>query len=236
MRAMLTARSVAAAARQANVGQSTLRRWLREDDNFQTELRNYREEALTHASLILQQNCAKAVCLMYEFIESGAPVPHGKVTLIRTAIEFAFRSAVYCDIIDRVRALEKDQRQNSFAENNPSPKTRPSSSQEQAVPADTPPVIETKQTTSKGPRPPLSKGEQNFRRSARICSNRTTSPVRQKMAFRNRAASVRANPCLTAKIQTKQQRRGRKSTLKQAAARLQAYTGRNRGPANYSFN
>ena len=44
IRAMLTAPSVAAAARQADVGQSTLRRWLREDDNFQTELRQIREE------------------------------------------------------------------------------------------------------------------------------------------------------------------------------------------------
>ena len=32
---MLTARSTAAAARQADVGQSTLRRWIREDNNFQ---------------------------------------------------------------------------------------------------------------------------------------------------------------------------------------------------------
>ncbi len=32
--AMLTGRSIAAAARQADVGQSTLRRWIREDDNF----------------------------------------------------------------------------------------------------------------------------------------------------------------------------------------------------------
>ena len=46
IRPMLTERSIAAAARQANVGQSTLRRWLREDDNFQNKLRQLREEAL----------------------------------------------------------------------------------------------------------------------------------------------------------------------------------------------
>jgi len=33
--ALLASRSIAAAARQANVGESSLRRWLREDDNFQ---------------------------------------------------------------------------------------------------------------------------------------------------------------------------------------------------------
>ena len=116
---MLTARSVAAAARQANVGQSTLRRWLREDDNFEPELHRYREEALCFASLNLQRNLAWVVGLMYEFIKTDAPVPHGKVTLIRTAIEYAFRSAVYCDIVGRVRALERIQRQNQSDGNNP---------------------------------------------------------------------------------------------------------------------
>ena len=72
IRALLTARSVAAAARQANVGQSTLRRWLREDDNFETELHRYREEALCFASLILQRNLAWVVGLMYEFIKTDA--------------------------------------------------------------------------------------------------------------------------------------------------------------------
>ena len=56
IRAMLTARSIAA-ARQAGVGQSTPRRWLREDDNFQEKLRQFRQEALSHTVLMLHQ-CA----------------------------------------------------------------------------------------------------------------------------------------------------------------------------------
>ncbi|MCH8869476.1 MAG: hypothetical protein IIC85_07175 [Chloroflexi bacterium] len=101
----------AAAARQADVGQSTLRRWLREDDNFQEKLRQFRELALSHAALMLQQGVATAVCIMYDLIESGKPIDPGRVSLIRIAIEFAFRAAVYCDILDRVKALEKAQRQ-----------------------------------------------------------------------------------------------------------------------------
>ena len=111
IRAMLTARSIAAAARQADVGQSTLRRWLREDDNFQNKLRQFREQALSHAALLLQQGAARAVAIMDELIQSGRPIEPGRVLLIRTAIEYAFRSAVYCDIIERVKALEKAQRQ-----------------------------------------------------------------------------------------------------------------------------
>ena len=74
IRAMLTARSIAAAARQADVGQSTLRRWIREDDNFQNKLRQFREQALSHAALMLQQGAAQAVAIMYELIQSGRPI------------------------------------------------------------------------------------------------------------------------------------------------------------------
>ena len=193
---MLTARSVAAAARQADVGQSTLRRWLREDDNFQNELCQYREEALSHASLLLQQGCAMAVSIMYELIAADAPVPSGKVTLIRTAIEFAFRSAVYLDILDRVRALEKIQRQNQSAGNNPPPSV-PSRTQSQTSAPDQPRATDSKQDTSQGRRPqraifrrsahscpdPINvetycggrgvNGGQNFRQSAHTCSIRT---------------------------------------------------------------
>ena len=110
IQAMLTARSIAAAARQADVGQSTLRRWLREDDNFQEKLCQFRELVLSHAALMLQQGAATAVVIMYDLIESGKPIDPGRVSLIRTAIEFSFRAAVYCDILDRVKALEKAQR------------------------------------------------------------------------------------------------------------------------------
>ena len=68
---------------------------------------------------MLQQGAARAVAIMYELIQSGRPIEPGRVLLIRTAIEYAFRSAVYCDIIERVKALEKAQRQP--ADRNPRP-------------------------------------------------------------------------------------------------------------------
>ena len=82
----------AAAARQAGVAQSTPRRWLREDDNFQNKLRQFREQALSHAALLLQQGAAADVVIMYEPIQSPRPIEPGRVALIRTAIEFAFRA------------------------------------------------------------------------------------------------------------------------------------------------
>ena len=195
IRALLTARSVAAAARQANVGQSTLRRWLREDDNFQNELRQYRQEALSHAALILQQRAAEAVCIMYELIQSGRPVDRGRVSLIRTAIEYAFRAAVYLDIIDRVKALEKAQRRRL---GDPTPPTRPATAPRSRLGA---PNQETathskqrtshsKQGAAQDPRKPkavflrsthscsrpAAEAAGNFRKSAHNCSPHAIGP------------------------------------------------------------
>ena len=181
IQAMLTARSIAAAARQADVGQSTLRRWLREDDNFQEKLRQLREEALSHAALMLQQGAATAVCIMHELIQSGRPIEPGRVSLIRTAIEFAFRAAVYCDILDRVKALEKAQRQNQSADGNPQPTPTRSQPQNGAarVSKRLPLVRDQpvwKQSTSQS----LQTRKVNFPRPARTCPGPT---VKQRRNF-----------------------------------------------------
>ena len=181
IRAMLTARSIAAAARQADVGQSTLRRWLREDDNFQKKLRQLREQALSHAALMLQQGAARAVAIMYELIQSGRPIEPGRVLLIRTAIEYAFRSAVYCDIIERVKALEKAQRQPAAGNPQPTP-TQPQNGaarvSKRLPQVSDQPVWKTSTLQSPQPR----KG--NFPKPARSCSSPT---VKQTRNFRGSA-------------------------------------------------
>ena len=107
--ALLSAPSVAAAARQAEVGESSLRRWLHDDDNFQNKLRCLREEALLHAALQLQQGAGKAVGTLYELIGRDKGVEPGRASLVRAAINFAFRSNVYSDVIDRLKIVENNQ-------------------------------------------------------------------------------------------------------------------------------
>ena len=163
------------AARQANVGQSTLRRWLREDDNFQNELRQYRQEALSHAALMLQQCAAEAVCIMYELIQSGRPVDRGRVSLIRTAIEYAFRAAVYLDIIDRVKALAQRRRLGD-----PTPPTPPATAPRSRLGAPNQEIATyskettsySKQGTSQDPRKPKAV----FLKSAHSCSRPAVEP------------------------------------------------------------
>ena len=76
--ALAEARSIVAAARTAGVGESSIRRWLREDERFQTKLRQVREEALSHASLRLQQGASRAVEAMLELIESKDRIEVGR--------------------------------------------------------------------------------------------------------------------------------------------------------------
>ena len=48
-----------------------------------------------------------------------------RALLIRIAIDYAFRSAVYCDVTERVKALEKAQRQSQPAGRQSADNTRP---------------------------------------------------------------------------------------------------------------
>ncbi len=106
IKALLKSRSIAAAARQAKVGESSLRRWLREDDNFQDKLRRLREQSLSHAALQLQEGVSKAVGILYDLMEREKRVEPGRASLIRTALDYGFRSSIYSDVIERVKTLE----------------------------------------------------------------------------------------------------------------------------------
>ena len=104
--ALLGARSIAEAARQARVGESSIRRWLREDERFQTKLRQLREEALSHASIRLRQGASATVEKMLNLINSKERIESGRASLVRTALDFAFRSGAYSDLAQRLTALE----------------------------------------------------------------------------------------------------------------------------------
>ena len=106
--ALLEARSIVAAARQARVGESSIRRWLRENEVFQTQLRQLREEALSHASLRLQHGASRAVEAMLNLFESKDRIEVGRASLVRAAIDLAFRSGAYSDLAERVATLEEN--------------------------------------------------------------------------------------------------------------------------------
>ncbi len=102
--ALLSARSVAGAARQSGVSERSIHRWLRDDKAFQAKLR---QQALDQASLHMQQLASDVVEVMHELIHSGRAIESGRAALIRTALDFAYRSGT---LAGRIADLEKPPR------------------------------------------------------------------------------------------------------------------------------
>ena len=105
--ALLTCPTIRAAAKQAGVSERSMRRWMHEDEHFQKTLRQLRNEALGQASTHLQQGAIQAVGAMYDLIGSDRLIETGRATLIRTALDFAFRSGALGDLADRIADLER---------------------------------------------------------------------------------------------------------------------------------
>ncbi len=110
LKALLDSPSIVAAARKAEVGESTLRLWLREDENFQAKLRQIREETLSHTTTRLQQEAERALDSVSSLLASKRRIEAGRASLIRTVIDFAYRSNAHSDLAGAVRSLESDRK------------------------------------------------------------------------------------------------------------------------------
>ena len=102
--ALLSAHSVAAAARRSGVSERSIHRWLSQDRQFQTKLRRLRQRALDQASLHLQHVASDAVVAMHELLHSDRAIESGRAALIRTALDFAYRSGT---LAGRIADLER---------------------------------------------------------------------------------------------------------------------------------
>ena len=105
--AMVSAHSIAAAARHSGVSERWIHRWLRNDKAFQSKLRQLRQRSLDQASLQMQHVASDVVAVMHELIHSGRPIESGRAALIRTALDFAYRSGT---LADRIAGLEQAQK------------------------------------------------------------------------------------------------------------------------------
>ncbi len=105
--ALLESRSIAAAARKAEIGERSLRRWLSEHDDFKRSLRRAREQSLAHATARLQATSVAAVNHLSDALDSDKHIEPGRATLIRAAIDFAFKTSAHMDFVERLQALEQ---------------------------------------------------------------------------------------------------------------------------------
>jgi len=111
--ALLSSRSIAEAARQSKVSERSIFRWLSEDPLFQDKLAEARRGALAQASTRLHQVAGTAVEAIHELIQSEKRIEPGRASLVRTALDFAFRAGAYEDVRRRLDQLEQEAEQES---------------------------------------------------------------------------------------------------------------------------
>ena len=100
--------SIEAAADNAGVELTSLRRWMRHDEGFQSKMRQIRHERQVKLEKQLQKTALAAIANLIDLAQAKKLVEPGRASLIRTVVEFAFRPPRYdADIQDRLTAAEK---------------------------------------------------------------------------------------------------------------------------------
>ncbi|MEX2301328.1 MAG: transposase family protein [Bryobacterales bacterium] len=104
--ALLGAPSIAAAARHTGINERTIRRWLHDDPDFRAELSRMRRQYLAHAATRLQSSASAAVQTLLDLLAAKDHIEPGRASLVRTALDFAFRAGSYTDLAERLDDLE----------------------------------------------------------------------------------------------------------------------------------
>jgi len=105
--ALLMSRTYSEAARSAGVDRSTIYRWIRQDENFRTELRNARREAIGETTAHLQRLTGVAVENLGKIIACDSASAASRVSGIRTILDYAYRAVELEEIEGRLDGVEE---------------------------------------------------------------------------------------------------------------------------------
>ena len=103
--ALLSQPTILAAAESVGVGESTLRRWLKDGD-FLTAYRAARREAVSQAVGHLQGACNVAVLALTDISQDVSCPASARVSAARTVLELALKGVELEDLAVRVEELE----------------------------------------------------------------------------------------------------------------------------------
>ena len=103
--ALLSRPTILAAAESVGVGESTLRRWLKDGD-FLTAYRAARREAVSQAIGHLQGACSVAVMALTDISQDVNCPASARVSAARTVLELALKGVELEDLAVRVEELE----------------------------------------------------------------------------------------------------------------------------------
>lgn len=103
--ALLSASTIAAAAKRVSVGERTLYRWLQAPD-FVAAYRAARREAVSQAIAQLQQHSGDAVQVLVSIANDKNKPVYARVAAARSILEFAVKAVELEDMAQRIEALE----------------------------------------------------------------------------------------------------------------------------------
>ena len=103
--ALLTTKTIAAAAKRAKVGEATLRRWLTYDEAFQRAYRAIRRAMLDGVIGRLQRAGTEAVDALERNLKCGRPGDEIRAAL--GILDHATRGLELGDLLERVQELER---------------------------------------------------------------------------------------------------------------------------------
>ena len=103
--ALLSQPTILAAAESVGVGESTLRRWLKDGD-FLTAYRAARREAVSQAIGHLQGACSVAVMALTDISQDVNCPASARVSAARTVLELALKGVELEDLAVRAEELE----------------------------------------------------------------------------------------------------------------------------------
>ena len=103
--ALLGSPTIAHAASAAGISESTLTRWLREED-FRRAYREAQREALHQAISSLQTAAGTAVTVLRAAMLDQSSPAASRVAAARVVLEFSFRGAEMADLEERLAAVE----------------------------------------------------------------------------------------------------------------------------------
>ena len=105
LQALMLSPTVSAAVTQAKVGERTLRRWLA-DGEFRREYQERREQAVRHATGLLQAASFEAVEALRDVLRKPDASASAKVSAARAIIDLGLRGIELENLAERIERLE----------------------------------------------------------------------------------------------------------------------------------
>lgn len=104
--ALLSAKSIADAAKRSRIPRRTLERWLAEDEPFQAMYARARREMMRQATAALARSAGSAVAVLTRLMRSKSTPASVRARAARGVLEVALRAVEIEDVIARLDRIE----------------------------------------------------------------------------------------------------------------------------------